>query len=58
MLKYVEKGLSNKEIGSRLAISPHTVKAHLRSTLDKLHLRSRAQAVAWAARHGLRLGAD
>ncbi len=56
VLRYVEQGLSNKEIGSRLAISPHTVKAHLRSTLDKLHLRSRTQAAAWAARHGLRHG--
>lgn len=53
VLKLVEQGLSNKEIGSRLAISPHTVKAHLRSALDKLHLRSRAQAAAWAVRHGL-----
>lgn len=56
VLQLVEQGLSNKEIGSQLAISPHTVKAHLRSTLDKLHLRSRAQAAAWAARHGLTHG--
>lgn len=58
VLKHVEQGLSNKEIGRRLAISPHTVKAHLRSTLDKLHLRSRTQAAAWAARHGLRHDPD
>ncbi len=53
ILRYVANGMSNKEIGAALAISPHTVKAHLRHILDKLGLRSRAQAAAWAERHGL-----
>jgi two-component system NarL family response regulator len=53
ILRYVARGMSNKEIGAALAISPHTVKAHLRHILDKLGLRSRAQAAAWAERHGL-----
>ena len=53
VLKYVASGLSNKEIGDLLAISPHTVKAHLRSILDKLHLRGRVDAAAWAVRHGM-----
>ncbi|HHB90663.1 MAG TPA: response regulator transcription factor [Anaerolineae bacterium] len=53
ILRYVAQGMSNKEIGAALAISPHTVKAHLRHILDKLGLRSRAQAAAWAERHGL-----
>ncbi len=51
VLGLVAQGLSNKEIGARLSLSPHTVKAHLRTILDKLHLRSRAEAAAWAARH-------
>jgi len=53
VLKQVAQGLSNKEIGLTLAISPHTVKAHLRHILDKLNLRSRAEAAAWAERNGL-----
>jgi DNA-binding NarL/FixJ family response regulator len=53
VLQLVADGLSNKEIGARLSLSPHTIKAHLRSILDKLHLRSRAEAAAWAARHGI-----
>jgi DNA-binding NarL/FixJ family response regulator len=51
VLGLVAQGLSNKEIGASLSLSPHTVKAHLRTILDKLHLRSRAEAAAWAARH-------
>lgn len=53
VLELVARGLSNKEIATQLALSPHTVKSHLRSILDKLHLRSRAEAAAWAARHGI-----
>lgn len=53
VLQLVARGLSNKEIAAQLAISPHTVKAHLRTILDKLHLRSRSAAAAWAARHGV-----
>ncbi len=53
ILRYIASGMSNKEIGAALAISPHTVKAHLRHILDKLGLRSRTQAAAWAERHGL-----
>ena len=58
ILRYVASGMSNKEIGLALSISPHTVKAHLRHILDKLGLRSRTQAAAWAERHGLTGGSD
>jgi two-component system NarL family response regulator len=53
ILQRVAAGLSNKQIGAELALSPHTIKAHLRTILDKLHLRSRAEAAAWAARQRL-----
>ncbi len=53
ILRWVARGLSNKEIGAMIGLSPHTVKAHLRSILDKLHLRSRAEAAAWAVSHDL-----
>ncbi len=53
VLRLIAQGLSNKEIGSALSLSPHTVKAHLRSILDKLQLRNRAEVAAWAARQSL-----
>jgi two-component system NarL family response regulator len=53
VLKLVAQGMSNREIGQELAISPHTVKAHLRHILDKLNLRSRSEAAVWAERQGL-----
>lgn len=56
VLRLVAQGLSNKGIGAALSISPLTVKSHLRSILDKLHLRGRVEAAAWAIRHGLLRG--
>jgi two-component system NarL family response regulator len=50
VLRFVAQGLSNKEIGVALSLSPHTIQAHLRSILDKLHLRNRAEVAAWATR--------
>ena len=47
--RLVADGLSNKEIGSRLFISEHTVDSHVRSILNKLGCNSRAQVAAWMA---------
>jgi two-component system NarL family response regulator len=52
-LKLVAQGLGNKEIASRLHISENTVKTHVRHILEKLHLSNRAEAAAYAVRHGL-----
>jgi len=51
VLQWVVRGMTNKEIGSQLSLSPHTIKAHIRTILEKLHVRSRAGAAAWATRH-------
>jgi DNA-binding NarL/FixJ family response regulator len=40
------KGYSNKEIASQLAIGTETVGSHLKHIYEKLHVRSRAAAVA------------
>lgn len=53
VLRLVAEGLSNKEVGERLFISPHTVKRHVANILTKLDLPSRAAASAEAARRGL-----
>lgn len=53
ILNLVAKGFSNKEIGDALYISETTVKTHLRSILDKLHVRNRAEAAASAVRAGI-----
>jgi DNA-binding NarL/FixJ family response regulator len=52
VLHLVAQGASNKEIADRLFISETTVKAHLRTILQKLHARNRAEAVALAANRG------
>jgi DNA-binding NarL/FixJ family response regulator len=53
VLQKISKGLSNKEIGHSLCISENTVKTHVTNILRKLHLRTRAQAAAYARRLGL-----
>lgn len=53
VLEQVAQGASNKEIASELFITENTVKTHLKNILEKLHLRSRSQAAAYAARLGL-----
>ncbi len=44
---------SNKDLAAALFISENTVKYHLRNILEKLHLSSRAQVIAYAMQHGL-----
>lgn len=52
ILGLVAKGLSNKEISSRLEISEYTVKNHLKNILQKLHLANRVQLARYAYEHG------
>ena len=53
VLQLVAQGGSNKGIATKLFISETTVKAHLRSILEKLHVKNRAEAVAKATAKGL-----
>lgn len=53
VLGLVAKGATNKQIAEKLFIAENTVKVHLRNILDKLHLKNRAEAAAYAVRTGL-----
>ncbi len=53
VLRLVAQGFANKEIADQLNLSEHTVKSHLRNILEKLHLRSRAHAAAYAVHAGV-----
>ena len=52
ILQLCAEGLSTVEIADRLVISPQTVQTHVRNILAKLGVRSKLQAVAFAAKHG------
>jgi DNA-binding NarL/FixJ family response regulator len=53
ILKLLVQGLLYKEIGSRLDISPNTAKKHVLNIYSKLHVNSKAQALALAYEKGL-----
>lgn len=52
VLARVAEGLSNKEIATRLFISEYTVKAHLKTILQKLGANDRTHAVMIALQRG------
>lgn len=52
MLLLIE-GLTDKEIGAALGISPRTVTTHVTSIYNKLGVFSRVAATTYAFRHGL-----
>ena len=52
VLRFIARGLNNREIAERLAISEATVKTHVNNIFSKADLRDRAQAVVYAIRHG------
>jgi serine/threonine protein kinase/DNA-binding CsgD family transcriptional regulator len=52
VIRLVAEGLSNKEIGQSLAISPRTVNFHLDNLFAKLGVRSRTEAAILALQQG------
>ena len=51
VLRLVQSGLANKQIGRQLGISERTVKAHLTKIFSTLGVADRTQAALWAAQH-------
>lgn len=53
VLRLVGQGLSNERIAETIGVSPSTVRSHLKNLYRKLSIRSRSEAVAFAARNHL-----
>ena len=53
ILTMMAEGMGNRAIARGLGISTHTVKFHIAAILDKLHARSRTEAVTTGMRRGL-----
>lgn len=54
ILDYVARGMTYREVGVELHISEATVKYHMNKLRGRLHLKNRAQAIAYAAKTYLR----
>lgn len=52
-MRLIAEGLSTREIGEKLFISPKTVENHRSNILNKLELHSTMELVRYAARLGL-----
>jgi DNA-binding NarL/FixJ family response regulator len=53
ILRYLERGLTNKQISTRLRIEVATVKNHVHNILEKLGAQTRGEAAAKARKLGL-----
>lgn len=48
VIELVSDGLTNKEIGQKLHLSPFTVKSHVHNILEKLAMHNRIEISAYA----------
>ncbi len=52
LLKFLDHGLSNRDLAERMEISEHTVKVHLWRLFRRIGVKNRSQAVHWARSRG------
>jgi len=52
VLRYVARGLSNKEISKELGVSQRTVESHVSNMLQKTTLTNRTELTRWAIESG------
>jgi two-component system NarL family response regulator len=53
VLTLVSQGLTYKEVGAKMYISPRTVRYHMMEIMNQLHMENRAQVLAYAGRLGI-----
>jgi two-component system, NarL family, response regulator LiaR len=53
VLRFVAKGVTNKDIAHKMSIQEATVRAHVGNILGKLNLENRSQLVLYAVKKGL-----
>jgi PAS domain S-box-containing protein len=53
VLELMAQGLGTREMAGSMTISPATVRNHVQNILSKFGVHSRAEAIAYAYRHGL-----
>jgi DNA-binding NarL/FixJ family response regulator len=58
VLRFVAKGLTARQIATRLVLSHRTVENHVQSTLRKLQLHNRVELARYAIEHGLDAESD
>jgi NarL family two-component system response regulator LiaR len=52
VLRFLAKGMSNKQIANELCLSVHTVRTHLGNIFKKLGVSSRTEALSYAVKQG------
>ena len=53
VLRLVAQGLSYKEVAQALFVTEHTVKYHIAEVMNRLQVKHRREAIAYARRAGL-----
>lgn len=53
IIQWIAHGLTHKEIGEKLCISPRTVEAHRNNILQKLHIGTVPELVSYAVKSGM-----
>lgn len=53
ILRGLERGLTYNQLGNELSVSPHTIHSHIKKIYEKLHAKSRKEALMTARKKGI-----